>query len=226
MRKLLLIFLFLSALQNAFGTQASDSLIARPSKSIEVGLGMYAYRGDLSASFDYYNAGVHFGMLFHKHKRFNGRIYVFMSSISSGNANYTFLQADGTQATPNSFFKTSLFGLGYDLSLLLYEYKRFKLQFSQGIGLMRFVPKDQQDVKLEEQFETRAQGETYSLLSFSLPTQLSLTYSPKIPLAFAMRVGFQNNTSDYLDNISDWGTRKKKDNILFYRLSVILPLNK
>jgi hypothetical protein len=222
MQKLLFIFTLLVFLQIPELAKAADSTQAK--KSIEAGIGMYGYRGDLSSSFAYYNAGVHVGLLFHKSKRFNGRMYFFLSSISAGNANYTFLKEDGTQATPNSFFNTALFGFGYDLSLLLYEYKQFKLQFSQGIGLLRFSPKDQQKIKLDDQFETRAEGETYGPIAFSLPTQFSLTYSPVLPISFSLRMGFQNSMSDYLDNISDWGARKKKDNIMFYRFSIILPL--
>jgi hypothetical protein len=106
----------------------------------------------------------------------------------------------------------------------LLKYKGFMVYVSQGIGLIRYEPKDAQNNKLLNNFSSRASNEAYSNVSAMLPTQAGVNYVLSNGYGIGFQTGWLNLQNDYIDNISQWGTRQKKDNALWYRFTLMVPL--
>lgn len=190
----------------------------------ELGLSANSYKGDLSSSFDKWTSSVHLGMRFNRKERLNGRFGLMAGNVTGENRDYEFIEESGVPASPNKFFNTRLISLNYDLNINLIKTNNFILYFSQGIGLLRFNPRDANNEKLEEKFNTRARNELYNNISFIFPTNLGVMYILPNHYALGFQAGFMNPSTDYIDNISQWGHRDKKDNILMYRLTFYAPL--
>ncbi|MCR6638832.1 MAG: hypothetical protein NVV82_07550 [Sporocytophaga sp.] len=141
------------------------------------------------------------------------------------NGKYEFNPDLNPSPTPNTYFKTTLIGINYDLQLNLIKRKWGCFFISQGIGLMRFTPKDQHNDKLQTKLSTRAKGEDYNNVTFVFPTKAGVMFFLPSWYAIGLQAGYLNPTSDYLDNISNWGIKKKKDNILTIKISVFIPIN-
>ncbi|MCZ6900504.1 MAG: hypothetical protein O7F74_09725, partial [Bacteroidetes bacterium] len=43
---------------------------------------------------------------------------------------------------------------------------------------------------------------------------------------FGLQTGYLNTTTDFLDNISQWGNKKGNDNVLVTKFSFVISLNK
>jgi hypothetical protein len=214
-------FFSLSLIIIALNAHAQDS----PKHFIEAGISPSSYRGDLNNSFQQWTALYNAGIKFYKKKRFNGSIILFAGNIMGQNGRYEFNPDLNPSPTPNTYFKTTLMGINYDLQLNLIKRKWGCFFISQGIGLMRFTPKDQNNDKLQTKLSTRAKGEDYNNVTFVFPTKAGVMFFLPSWYAIGLQAGYMNPTSDYLDNISNWGVKKKKDNILTIKLSVFIPLN-
>lgn len=214
-------FFLLSLIIIGFNAQSQDS----PKHFIEAGISPSSYRGDLNSSFQQWTAIYNAGIKFYKKKRFNGNINLFAGNVMGQNGRYEFNPDLNPSPTPNTSFKTTVIGVNYDLQLNLIKRKWGCFFISQGIGLMRFTPKDQNNAKLQNKLSTRAKGEDYNNMTFVFPTKVGLMLFLPSWYAIGLQAGYLNPTSDYLDNISNWGVRKKKDNILTIKLSVFIPLN-
>ena len=194
------------------------------SRFLEVGTSANSYRGDLASAFNTWNAGVQLGLKLNFKKRFNGHVGLSYGTVSGSNANYYFQTPDTTQANPNIYFKTKYFSLNYDLQFNLYKNKNWIIYFSQGIGFMRFTPKDESNQSFVNQLGTRATGETFNQVVAIFPTHLGFYYILNNGYGFNFQTGFLNSQTDYIDNISTWGNRSKKDNILYCKFAFVIPL--
>jgi hypothetical protein len=197
-----------------------------PTRFVELGVSTNSYKGDLSHSYSEWSNAVHVGILFNKAKRINGHFNLMVGSAVAQNPNYFFDDGSDPQPTPNEYAKIKLFAFNFDLHVNLYKKNNFIVYLYQGLGLARFDPRDTENKKLQDQLNTRAQGETYSNISFMLPHGLGALYVTKPGFGIGFQAGFLNTTSDFLDNVSKWGDRDKNDNILSYKMTVYIPFSK
>jgi hypothetical protein len=203
----------------------SFSQTRRVSKYFEVGIGPSAYKGDLSNSYDKFTSSFYMGILFKNDKRLTSHLGLMVGSITGQNPKLSF-PIDTTTATPtpNKYFKTTLFSLNYDLLIKLIKKENFMLYISQGIGILRFNPKDENNKNLSDQFDKRAENEAFNNFTFMFPTNVGAMYTFKNNFGAGLQMGWLNSQSDYLDNISAWGSRAKKDNVFTCKFSFYAPL--
>jgi hypothetical protein len=208
--------------------QAQDSLSIQPARKVtrflELGISANAYKGDLSASYQKWTPAFHAGLKLNFKKRFNSHINLAIGSVSGENLNYAVPSEVTPAPTPNTYFKTNFVTVNYDLQLHLLKYKGLMVYISQGIGLIRYEPKDAQNNKLLDNFSSRASNESYSNVSAVLPTQAGIQYILKNGYGIGFQAGWLNLQNDYIDNISLWSSRQKKDNTLLYRFAFMVPL--
>ncbi|HSZ71093.1 MAG TPA: hypothetical protein VK750_00355, partial [Cytophagaceae bacterium] len=194
---------------------------------IEVGISANAYRGDLQAGYEKFTSGFHLGIQWLKKKRINGAINIQIGSVSGQNPDYKY---EGTvdpgekTPTPNTYFKTAIFTVHYEAQLNIIKRPNFRLFVAQGIGLIRFNPKDDSQNLLSKDLTTRAEGETYSNLALILPTQWGFQYLLPNGVGAGFKMGWYHPLTDYIDNISKWGNKPGNDGIFACRFSVMVPI--
>ncbi len=210
-------------LLNTAGThmQAQDSITFK--RFIEVGVGGNSYRGDLQAGYEKFSSGFHLGMQWMKKKRLNGAINLQIGNVNGQNPDYKYTGIT-EKTTPNKYFKTSIFTAHYEVQLNLIKRQRFRIFISQGIGILRFKPKDDQREDLSGQLPTRAEGETYGTIALILPTQAGAQYFLPNGLGVGLKMGWYNPQTDYIDNISQWGNKSGNDKLFNFRFSVMVPV--
>ncbi|MCU0431420.1 MAG: outer membrane beta-barrel protein [Cytophagaceae bacterium] len=218
MHKLLLI---LFSLPVFLGAQESK----KPTRYLELGLGANSYKGDLSHQYSKWKGSLNATVVNSFGKRLSGTFNFQWGGITAQNATYQFDDLSNPQPSPNKFANTTFLSLHYGLRLNFLRKNGFSAYVSQGIGLFRFLPKDDNDQKLQSQLNTRKEGEEYSNLAFYFPTSLGITYVLPQGYGISLQGGWMNTNTDYLDNISLWGTKDKNDNILCYKLSFVTPLS-
>lgn len=210
MKYLLLIFL-LSTYTTSFGQKNLPT--------IHAGGALHSYKGDMG-TFDKAGAGFQIGLQLTKKKRLNGAFNLGIGQISDDDTSIIPKQQVNTSA-PNSFFKTNFFLGNYDLHYNFLTTKKLTIYLSQGIGFLFFTPKNENGQELSDLKETRMEAEDYRNSTLILPTSLGAIYS----LATHVGVGFQssimNTSTDYIDNISGFGS-SGNDNILSFRFSVYI----
>jgi len=196
-----------------------------PTKFVELSVCTNSYKGDLSHSYSQWANGIQVGLLFNKKKIINGHLNLFIGTAIAQNPNYFFDNGANPQPTPNNFAKIQMIALNYDLHINLYKKHNLIVYFYQGIGLMRFNPKDADNNNLANQISTRAPNESYSNTTVMLPTGIGALYVFKPGIGVGFQGGWLNTRTDYLDNISQWGDMKHLDNILTYRMTFYIPIS-
>jgi hypothetical protein len=207
----------------SFSSMAQNSM---PQRFLEFGFNTNSYKGDLSHSYSQWANGINIGILNNKKKRFNGHFGLFIGKAVAQNPNYFYDDGSNPQPTPNNFASIFMIALDYDLHLNLYKKKNLIVYIYQGIGALRFASYDADHQLLSNQLNTRAQNESYTNTTFVLPNGIGVLYVTKPGFGFGFQAGWLNSTTHYLDNISQWGDRKKNDNVLTYRLNFYIPLTK
>jgi hypothetical protein len=203
----------------------SFSQTRQVSKYLELGVGPCAYKGDLSGSYSKFSSSFHLGVLFKNDKRLNSHFGLMIGNITGQNPKLSFpIDTNTATPTPNKYFKTTLFSVNYDVMIKLIKKEHFTLYLSQGIGILRFNPKDEDNKDLSGQFNKRAEDETFNNFTLMLPTSLGAIYTFKNNFGAGLQMGWLNSQSDYLDNISVWGSRKRKDNVFTCKFSFYAPL--
>jgi hypothetical protein len=218
MRYVLLIVLFVFLNTVIYAQNIEDRRVF-----VLTGIGGTSYRGDLSQSYESWGGTFHAGILFNKKKRINGSIHLMAGGVRGNNPSYVYEST--VQTTPNKYFKTSLFSVGYELRINIIKKELYALYFSPGISILRYNPKDQFNDSYSNQFTTRAKGEEYSNITIMLPVRIGVAYHLPNGYGIGMDVGFLNPMTDYIDNISHWGNRKKKDNLMQLNILLYVPLN-
>jgi hypothetical protein len=217
---LFLICIFFSA--SAFAQQMSNKLY------FTFGVGGTSYRGDLTNRFESWGGTFHAGVTFNNKKRVNGYIHLMIGGVRGNNDSYVFYSSttNSVTPTPNTYFKTSLFSLGYEMRINIIKKDFFTFYVSPGIALLQFTPKDEYNTPYTNQLNTRAKGEMYSNTALMIPIKIGATYYLPNGYGIGMDTGFLNPLTDYIDNISIWGNRKKKDNLLQLNLLLYIPIKK
>ncbi len=195
---------------------------------LEIGVGATAYKGDLNSRYDYFASSLQIGIKFNKKKRLNSHLNLTIGSVIGQNYQYKFSSTNvpiGT-ATPNQYFKTSIFSFQYDLQYNFIKKTNFILYMSQGIGFLRFVPKDDEGKELQDQRNTRANDETYNNTTLTLPLSFGAIYILKNGYGFGIQASYLFPQTDYIDNISSWGQESGKDKIAIVKFWLAVPLAK
>ena len=195
---------------------------------LEIGVGATAYKGDLNSRYDYWASSLQIGIKFNKKKRLNSHLNITIGSVVGQNYQYKFSSTSfpaGT-ATPNQYFKTSIFSFQYDLQYNFVKKSNFILYMSQGIGFLRFVPKDEEGKQLQDQRNTRVANESYENTTLTLPLSFGAIYLFKNGYGFGVQTSYLFPQTDYIDNISSWGRESGKDKIAIVKFWVAVPLMK
>lgn len=207
-----------------------DTTVIKPEKPkylrfLEIGVGATAYKGDLNSRYDYFASSLQIGIKFNRKKRLNSHLNLTIGSVVGENYNYKF-PLPNNSATPNLYFKTSIFSLQYDLQYNFIKRRDFILYMSQGIGFLRFVPKDEEGKELQDQRNTRATDETYDNTTITFPLSFGAMYILKNGYGFGVQASYLFPQSDYIDNISIWGSNSGKDKIAIVKFWLAVPLSK
>jgi hypothetical protein len=189
---------------------------------LNIGFGGTSYKGDLVNQYESWSGTFHAGILLNKKKRMNGYFHLMIGSVQGNNPYYVYNQ--NTLATPNTYFKTSLFSFGYELRINIIKKDFFNIYISPGIAILRYNPKDQYNVSYSQQFTTRASNENYANISVMLPIKIGANYFTPYGYGIGVDMGFLNPMTDYIDNISQWGNSSKKDNLLQINLMIYVPI--
>lgn len=210
---------------NPYADLSPDSLenLSRPkvNRFLEIGASANAYNGDLG-SYEKWSGAIEIAYKLNKSHRFNGRIALSLGFITGENLFYEY---DATEAKPNTFFRSNMLTLHYELHYNLLKTRRFLLYLSQGVGLTRFVTQDQEGESLLEQNQTRPPDETYGNTALLLPTGLGAAYILKNGYGIGIQVNLLNTQSDFLDNIAQWGNKSGGDNVLRVKLMTMIPID-
>ncbi|PIB34278.1 hypothetical protein BFP72_01945 [Reichenbachiella sp. 5M10] len=216
-----LTYLLLLSFLLIHGLQAQDE---PKTKAFMFGLGSSHYKGDLGSSYASGQILLTLGLKLNNQKRFNSNLILNISSLRGNELDYLFEGSTTVPATPNESFRTNYFSLHYEAQLNLIQRDRFKLYLAQGIGIIRYVPKDDDSNDLASQSNTRALGEDYRNISIMLPTQLGFIYTLNNDYGIGIQTGFLNTLTDYLDNISTWGNREGNDNVWTTKVQLTIPI--
>ncbi|MEM9389247.1 MAG: outer membrane beta-barrel protein [Bacteroidota bacterium] len=198
-------------------------VIAQKQSIITVGVSGNSYNGELS-SYSSWSSGLQIGWIFSPNKRLSGSLSAGLASVTGEDGDFTFQTNIGDPA-PNTFVKTNYFYAHYALRFTFLRKGNVSAYLSQGLGFMRFTPKDEFDEELEDQDDTRNQDETYRNISFMIPTSIGASYTFTNGFGINLELGLLNSTSDYLDNISELGS-SGSDNVLATRLALAIPFNR
>lgn len=188
-----------------------------------------SYKGDLDERYSQIGGGFNVMIVPERDKLIQTAIELNIGKVSGQQSGY--YSENNPEQTPNTFFQTSFTSISFSLRAYLYRKHNVKVYIGQGIGAMRFVPKDQYGNRLMDSSstrkvdqETQESRENYSNLSLILPRNLGVQYTLKNQIAVSLDVNQQANRTDYIDNISALGNNAKKDKVLLFRFSVMIPI--
>lgn len=196
---------------------------AQPKKKYVFGsLGPAAYKGDLVGRYQKWGFYGQLGVQYASAKRLNGSFILGFGFVQGQNSDYTF--QEDPSSTPNTYVYTSFQSLSYALQYNIISTESWKVYVSQGLGIARFTTRDEDYNQLSSQLDTRPLSEDYSNISFMLPRKIGVQRIFNNGLAVNFNVNWLNPTTDYLDNISQWGNNSKNDNILTYQIALMVQL--
>lgn len=217
MRTLLLILLL---------TAVSVPVVAQkaaPQRLVWFGLSANNYRGDLEDGIAQYKPGLHLGLQFNRAKRLNGNFTLSLGQVEGQDPD--FAPENEAAVQPNRYFSATYIAANYMLHLNLLKKERYRLYLGQGVGLFRYSPEDDLGAPLQDQRATRLEAEEYGNISLMLPTALGVQYFLPNQWGIGLQASYLNTLTDYLDNISALGGKSGNDNVLQFRLQVLLPLH-
>lgn len=191
-----------------------------------IGLSAASYKGSLSPAYTRWTPAYQLGIRFQKRRILNGMISVSFGKVIGESRTYKVPSGPDPQIVPVNRFETSFIGLQYDLQILLFQYKGLRFFASQGLGILRFSPKDWDGNDLTSRDRTRAKGETYSTLSFMFPTQVGLMYTFSNGMGLSCTAGWVNTTTNYLDNMDKLATSNQGDNMAMYKMQFLFPIRR
>ena len=193
-----------------------------PTRFITGGISTQAYKGDVKDSYAKWTPGLHAGVQFNRNKRLNGAIMAQAGYVIAQNP--ALKSSAPANASPVRYVRTSLISGHYELQYSFIRKESWKVFLSQGIGLLRYVPRDRDGQNLNDIANTRAANETFSGISLLLPTSVGVHYVLPNRWFLGLQGCYLHSTTDYLDNLGEWGQKKGSDNVLQYRFVVGVPL--
>lgn len=219
---LLVVGLLVLTTFKTFG-QKNKMYFREPKVLLDFGLSANAYKGDLNETYSKWNGFVHLGLKLNRKKRLNSQFEISFGKLKGQNLFLT-RPEDNTKSV-NKFFVTDVFSVNYNLFINLIKKENFAVYLSQGVGFMKFLPKDESGNELTQEIDTRATDEDYNTNAFQLPTNLGALYFFKPGFGIGYQMGLVNPLTDYLDNISQLGEKSGNDNIFRVKFSFYAPLS-
>lgn len=186
---------------------------------LNFGGGLLSYNGDMG-SFDESGMGLTMGIRFTKKKLLNGSFNLGFGSVSDDDPTILPAMQVG-DVRPNTYFKSSLAYFNYTLNINILKNEKWWIYAAQGIGFLRFSPKNENGENLVDFDNTREAGEDYRTSTFMLPTSVGAVYHLSDEWGVGISAVLLNIQTDYLDNISNLGN-SGNDNVL----SISFNLNK
>ncbi len=223
-RKLVGIVTFAGLCMTTVLAQESPESAAPKRRLLEIGISANAYRGDLASSYQKWASAFQAGIKLNHSRRLSGHFGLAIGTVTGQNPAYVFTGPSDVPPTPNRYFRSTFFSLNYDLQVHVWRTKHWTAYVSQGVGFMRFTARDDQNRDLQSNLATRPTDETYSNVSVVFPTQAGLMYLLPNEYGVGLQAGWLNPITDYLDNISQWGNRNKKDNVFWVKFLFVVPL--
>lgn len=217
---MLLVFCFGGSQSYAQNISAKDST----HQWLSIGISSLAYKGDLGQNYSKWSGGFSAGLQFNTHKKWSGSINLQAGTVTGQDISPSFNLDPENGRTPNTYFKTSVVSLYYQLFWNVYSGKRLRLFVGQGAGLLRYEPKNEEGLSLASQNNTRASNESYGSLTVLAPTSLGAAWKFKNNFGVGYRLTLFNTATDYLDNISQLGSQTGGDNVLGHQLSLMIPV--
>ena len=199
--------------------QWADSL---SNAKIAIGFSTNAYRGDLGQPYDKWTLAFQGSWLFNHQGRLHGGIHLSYGSLTGQARDERAFDSD--ENTPNRFFKTTFLTAHYALTYDIIHRENLVFYFSQGLGFVRFTPKNQFNQSLVDNLSTRAPNEMYGRVAAVLPTHVGVNYFFPNRFGVGTKVGFFNFLTDYLDNVSQLGSDSGNDNALQFQFLFFLPV--
>ncbi|AZQ61767.1 hypothetical protein EI427_05820 [Flammeovirga pectinis] len=226
--KYILLTILVVGTTNLFG----QDVMPKPKRTLIIGGALGSYRGDLSPNYSKVNGGANLGIVFNKKKRFDLRFdlsYLYLQGQKLRGADYI---PPLTEPFPNDYFQSHTLNTSLSVMYNIINKKNFKLYIAQGIGLFYYNPLDENGEELIDNisdnrngiYETRNENEVYSNFAFSMPTRFGATYYLKNNFGVGVSCTFANPFTDYLDNVSDFGTVKGNDNAMSINFNCFIPL--
>jgi hypothetical protein len=190
---------------------------------LQLGVSANAYRGDLSNQFKKWTGSFHAGLLLNRKKRLNGSFQLAVGTVSGQSKDPDY--PGDPDKTTNTYFKTRIIAVNYELHYNIIKSEQVTWYIGQGFGLLHFNPRDEFGDDLREQNNTRADGESYGSIGVYLPTKTGAIYFLPNGYGLGFEAGIYNTLTDYIDNISQWGTKSGNDNILYFKFFLNVPVN-
>ncbi len=194
----------------------------QPDQLLSIGIGANSYRGDLGPGFQQWDPSFYAALRLNQKQRLNGSFQLNIGTVSGQNPEAVFVESN---AIPNRHFSTSIISAQFSLNFNFIKTEHFTLSIAQGIGLLRYNPRDEFGNALQDFSNTRASNETYGNIAVVLPIELELIYLLKNGYGVSLRSGIMNPMTDYIDNIAALGTGGNFDNVFTTRFSVQIPLS-
>lgn len=188
---------------------------------IAVGISANAYRGDLGQPYDKWTAAVQGSLLFSHQRRLHGGIHLGIGNLTGQTTEQQTFNPDVN--TPNRFFKSRFVSVHYALEYDIVQRPNVIVYLSQGLGLIRFSPRDQFNRSLQDDLSTRAANENFGNVAALLPTHLGATYLFPNRFGLGAKVGYYNLLTDYIDNVSQLGSDRGNDNAMQVQFLFIVP---
>ena len=214
MRVLRLCILLLLAASGAMAQTAQQ-------KPLKIGVGLLgaSYVGDLNVdgnALHRFHPGVSISLQFDSEKLITPQLNTGFAKVVAQNRDLQPVEG----VSPNSFVETPFFFVDFRLRARFLREKAFHPYVSAGIGLLGYTPKDEDGNNLLDNISTRQEGETYGSITAGFPMSIGaeLELSPLIGMGLEYTHRF--TASDYLDNISQLGTRDGNDKLQSLLVSI------
>lgn len=190
-------------------------------KPLQIGLGMMgtAYDGDLTTNGDAlyrFHPGFNFSFQFASEKLISPQLNAGFGRFV--NQDRDIASVEGVQ--PNTFVDTRIFHVDFRLKARFLRDKAVHPYVSAGIGLLGYAPRDEDGNNLLDDLNTRNDGETYGSITASFPLSPGVEIELSPLLMVGLEYTYRPTGSDYLDNISQLGTKSGNDKIQALALSL------
>jgi len=185
-----------------------------------------AYRGDLGGGYEKWTSSYYLSFLFKHQRRLHGSLHAGFGTLTGQASAHQSPDIVTPSSSLNRFFTTNFITVNYGLQYDFIRRKQWVVYLSQGFGIIRFNPQDQFNNSLQDNLQSREPNEDYTNVAVILPTHLGFTYAFSNQFGIGARAGFTNPLTDYLDNISQLGTKEGNDNILSFTFSFFAPVGK
>jgi len=193
-----------------------------PGQYIKIGIAPTFYHGDLISRTAKLSSIASVGIRFNQKQRLNGTFQISFGALTGQNPGYQY--KNDVTTTPNTFFRTSIVTIHYDLAYNFICTDHLKVFAGLGIGLLRYQPKDDLGENLLNKIETRAENETYANTSAVIPVKIGASYFLENNFGVEFQTLLMNPQTDYIDNIGEWGNNAGNDQYFAFQLSIMIPL--